>query len=118
MSDEEDLLAHIEFSSPRAGLVVSNHSAAICAGSRCCIHNPSEHHMREWSMAYRTDRALRCPTHLVHGLVLTERICPHGVGHPDPDSLSYLKEHDPEGWGAWGIHGCDLCCRSEQKEAA
>lgn len=33
-----------------------------------------------------------------------ERICPHGVGHPDPDD-----EHaDP-------IHGCDGCCNPYPK---
>lgn len=31
---------------------------------------------------------------------LMERICPHGVGHPDPDDIN------PD-----GVHGCDGCCR-------
>lgn len=46
---------------------------------------------------------------------LTERLCVHGIGHPDPDSVEFLasKEDDPADarWG-WGVHGCDGCCRS------
>lgn len=36
-----------------------------------------------------------------------ERLCPHGVGHPDPDSLRYFERHDIHGFG---VHGCDGCC--------
>jgi hypothetical protein len=36
----------------------------------------------------------------------TERICEHGVGHPDPDDVGY--------WAGRGYditrHGCDGCC--------
>ena len=35
-----------------------------------------------------------------------ERTCPHGVGHPDPDSP---WAHDSHEW----IHGCDGCCLDE-----
>jgi hypothetical protein len=78
------------------GQVVQNvHSEEVCAGQACCIHNPSNHHMRNWSMNFRADRGFM------------ERICPrefpgdtgHGVGHPDPDD----PFADP-------IHGCDGCC--------
>ena len=30
-----------------------------------------------------------------------ERVCPHGIGHPDPDR--------PHHGG--GVHGCDGCCK-------
>jgi hypothetical protein len=33
-----------------------------------------------------------------------ERICKHGVGHPDPDDLMILIGHDD------GVHGCCGCC--------
>jgi hypothetical protein len=33
-----------------------------------------------------------------------ERICPHGVGHPDPDHVFYTKRMTDT------IHGCDGCC--------
>lgn len=69
------------------------HHAVICAGQVCCIHNRSEHSMRAFPQHFRYDRNIM------------ERICPHGVGHPDPDD-----------WRVWigddqGVHGCDGCCR-------
>jgi hypothetical protein len=71
------------------------HARSACAGRACCIHSPSDHHMREWPMNYRGDRGQ------------TERMCPHGVGHPDPDDARW---HESQGrtW-AWN-HGCDGCC--------
>lgn len=104
---EDDLLAGVEFSSPRPGLILMNHAAEICEGEHCCLHNPSAHRMRDWPLEFRTDRPLLCPTHGDHALVLTERLCPvDGVGCPDPDSLAYLRVHDPDDLGAWGVHGC------------
>lgn len=52
---------------------------------------------RQWRQAGPWDIK---PSHM-------ERICPHGVGHPDPDSLAYL---DAVGVKGAGIHGCDGCC--------
>ena len=52
------------------------HNKKDCSGY-CAIHNPSKHHMRDWPTHWRDDRALM------------ERICPCGVGHPDPDDLEY-----------------------------
>ena len=109
MSD--DLLASVELSSPHPGVIAMNHAAEVCEAGPCCIHRPSDHHMVGWPMAFRTDRAMRCPTHGDHALVLTERVCEHGCGHPDPDSLTWLWLHDPEDCGAWGVHGCCRCCR-------
>ena len=61
----------------------------------CAVHRPSEHHMRSWPMLLRSS-------------TLLERLCPHGVGHPDPDSAAYLDWRD--GIDSWGLHGCDGCC--------
>jgi hypothetical protein len=36
-----------------------------------------------------------------------ERICPHGIGHPDPDDMAYWKSIGEE---SMGVHGCDGCC--------
>jgi len=70
------------------GQVIFNvHPQDNCAGRPCCVHNPSEHHMRAWPQNWRGDR------------LLMERICPHGVGHPDPDDIN------PD-----TTHGCDGCC--------
>lgn len=73
-------------------LLHNTHQPGTCMGEYCCIHNPSDHHMREWKMNWRGDRRLM------------ERICEHGVGHPDPDDISTDT-----------VHGCDGCCAPENK---
>lgn len=78
------------------GLNMIVHAKDQCSG-RCVIHNPSDHHMVDWPRLWRLDRGLM------------ERICPHGIGHPDPDHLWYLTEHNMAEGGE-GIHGCDGCC--------
>ncbi len=45
---------------------------------------------------------------LVRSSGLTERICGHGIGHPDPDSLSWLDRDRPG--HVLAVHGCDGCC--------
>ena len=64
--------------------------------AHCPWHNPSKHKMRDWPRLIRFDK---------RGLV--ERICEHGCGHPDPDSLDFMVKHF--GDQTWGIHGCDGC---------
>src|SRR5689334_9269689 len=75
------------------------HSPDLCRGRSCVIHGPSEHHMRSWPTNYRYDR------HIM------ERICPHGIGHPDPDDSEYRKTTHAM-WTQTGgdVHGCDGCC--------
>jgi hypothetical protein len=68
------------------------HSAGTCAGEFCTIHNRSDHSMRAFPQSWRGDRGIM------------ERICPHGIGHPDPDDYK-LTLNDYA-----GIHGCDGCC--------
>jgi hypothetical protein len=58
-----------------------------CLGGTCWIHKPSAHHMRDWDVVWREDRQM------------LERLCEHGVGHPDPDQP--LTD--------W-VHGCCGCC--------
>jgi predicted kinase len=55
--------------------------------------------MREWRQHFRTDRAL------------TERICPHGIGHPDPDDLHFKRLMAGTDEVPDAVHGCDGCCR-------
>lgn len=64
------------------------HDPADCAGRPCTLHNRTDHHMRHWRQHWRSDR------------LLMERICSHGVGHPDPDSFPGIDT----------VHGCDGCC--------
>lgn len=74
--------------------VVYTHSATGCLGQPCTIHNRTEHSMRAFPQHWRDDRGIM------------ERICPHGVGHPDPDDYRVrLSPYE-------GVHGCcqDRCC--------
>ena len=69
------------------GQVLRVHRKKDCVGPHCPIHNPSDHHMKDWPTHWRADRGIM------------ERVCEHGVGHPDPDDAF-----------ADGVHGCDGCC--------
>lgn len=64
----------------QGGEVVYAHGAAECVRP-CPIHWPTLHHMRTWPQHWRSDRGI------------IERICTHGVGHPDPDDKSPDKTH-------------------------
>lgn len=68
------------------------HPNAQCCGQVCSIHNRTPHLSRDFPQSWRPDRGIM------------ERICEHGVGHPDPDDYRiYTGEDD-------GRHGCDGCC--------
>ena len=42
---------------------------------------------------------------------ILERICPHGIGHPDPDTVTFLKvKFEERGKVYTDAHGCDGCC--------
>jgi hypothetical protein len=71
------------------------HKASACRQDKtkkvsrpCPIHGRTDHAMRAFPQHWRDDRGIM------------ERICPHGIGHPDPDDS-----------GDDGVHGCDGCCR-------
>lgn len=90
-------LVPFEFSNAHA-LV---HNPNVCRGTKCTLHNPSEHKMNGWPMVLRET-----------GLI--ERPCPHAIGHPDPDSARWLDNLYGEGSaGTWGVHGCDGCCHAD-----
>lgn len=89
------------------GQRVSVHEHDVCDSARtgsehgCCIHGPSDHHMKDWPTNWRQDRQMM------------ERLCPHGVGHPDPDDTAYKQRHYMGGRHPEHIdtaHGCDGCC--------
>lgn len=67
-------------------LLKNVHEEGDCHGP-CPIHRKSNHHMRSFPQHWRHDRQIM------------ERICPHGVGHPDPDDPTLDT-----------VHGCDGCC--------
>lgn len=78
-----------EYHTGTGQVLVAIHFIDKCKGAHCVIHNPSDHMMRSFPTHWRSDR------HIM------ERICPHGIGHPDPDDIT--KD---------GVHGCDGCCRT------
>lgn len=67
----------------------------------CVIHHRTGHHMAHWQLHWRGDRGI------------FERICPHGIGHPDPDQYPYWRATD-QMWQT--VHGCDGCCRKENDD--
>lgn len=104
-----------EMRSPAPGVVQVNHAPSLCEGQYCVIHNPSDHHMKTWPTTFRSDRARILSADLFYGgvaFVLTERICEHGVGHPDPDSIAYARKIGGNEFAEIeGVHGCDRCCQ-------
>lgn len=74
------------------------HKRENCAND-CPLHGPSRHHMIPWPLHWRDDRGI------------FERICPHGIGHPDPDTMAYIEK--TKGRSVYEdelVHGCDGCC--------
>ena len=68
------------------------HTRSVCKGQPCTIHRRTKHSMRSFPQNWRSDRRIM------------ERICPHGIGHPDPDEWAIRVGRDD------GVHGCDGCC--------
>ena len=83
------------------GQQVLVHNRAYCKGEYCCIHNPSDHLMKDWPTHWRQDRGMM------------ERMCECGVGHPDPDDIAFKKrmaeKYNRDSYDT-GIHGCCGCC--------
>lgn len=84
---------------------IKTHGRNSCQGRPCCIHDPSDHHMRTWPMIFDPKK-----------LYLANRVCEHGDVHPDPDSADYFL-HAPGinmNTVAWiMLHQCDGCCLSD-----
>lgn len=75
------------------------HDRRDCEGP-CPVHGPSDHHMVKWPLHWRDDRQI------------FERICEHGWGHPDPDTMQHIyAKRGPKEAELEGIHGCDGCCK-------
>lgn len=77
------------------------HKKGACVGDLrfkktrpCPLHRRTNHSMRSFPQQWRDDRGIM------------ERICPHGIGHPDPDQV-LRTPYD-------GVHGCDGCCAPSQ----
>lgn len=108
-------------------MTVKTHSPMQCDGEHCVVHNPSDHHMNTWPIVYRMDRAVQMPSTRIESanggaevmgpvFVLAERTCPHGIGHPDPDSIAFARRRGGDEFaGVESVHGCDGCCRDPHK---
>jgi hypothetical protein len=71
-------------------VIINVHLLNQCRNDYCTIHKPSEHRMINFPQRWRQDG------HFM------ERVCPHGIGHPDPDEVTFIE-----------VHGCDGCCLNE-----
>ncbi|MFN3602707.1 MAG: hypothetical protein ACK4UY_15095 [Dietzia sp.] len=80
------------------GVLTNIHSPSACAGQPwgCWVHEPRPHPLDQAPVRWREDKGT------------AERICDHGVGHPDPQDAAYW-------WNTHRrdvtLHGCDGCCR-------
>src|SRR6478735_1940651 len=95
---EVDGYAESRFGIQLGPMSLTTHNPDRCSGEYCVVHNPSEHKMREWPTNYRAD------------VGIMERICSHGVGHPDPDDVAHQIRMDPENGHYANVHGCCGCC--------
>ena len=84
------------WTNPSTGTTMQVHNAYVCDPTLpCVIHRPSDHDMSDWYLHWRSDRGI------------FERICSHGVGHPDPDQFDYWRATNQQ---HQAVHGCDGCC--------
>lgn len=105
MTNDYDLWGNIDAAERMFGIqvgktVLRTHPASACKDDpNCCIHKPSDHALSDAKLNWRGDRGLM------------ERICKHGIGHPDPDDLAHKKRTMSRYEDfAFEIHGCDGCC--------
>ena len=91
------LLNEVVFATPDGEGVLTNihPESDDCRKFHCAVHNPSDNVMSSFPYNWREDRGIM------------ERICPHGVGHPDLDSAAFLIR---TGYAYENVHGCDGCC--------
>lgn len=82
------------------------HRTSSCAGENCIVHTPSDcvANREDWAYVFRTDGRI-------------ERMCNHGIGHPDPDQARFLLTANADIYGEWiWIHACDGCCVEGEKD--
>ncbi|GAA4363023.1 hypothetical protein GCM10023146_01940 [Nocardioides caricicola] len=80
------------------GVMTSVHTSDQCAGRAygCWVHEVLSHALSDAPVVFRDDKGT------------AERICEHGIGHPDPQDAAYWwHEHGRD----ITPHGCDGCCR-------
>lgn len=108
MSDEPDYdLIGVSVAQESYGVqigqtVLQTHGPAACVNDpACCIHNPSDHPLKDATQNWRADRGLM------------ERVCRHGIGHPDVDDIAHKRRTLGDDYAdGQAVHGCDGCCRA------
>ena len=92
------------------GTVLSGvHGPESCYGQNCCIHNPSDHSLRDAPLAWLQ----------LDGVDIMGRRCAHGLWHPDPDAMNFLMGTFQRMLveAVSSVHrvqeNCDGCCRKE-----
>jgi hypothetical protein len=86
------------------GRILKTHGEDECSGTPCVLHSPSDHPLKNAPLNWRSERAMM------------ERICEHGIAHPDPDDRAHWERRlggDPasrEFIEARAQHTCDGCC--------
>lgn len=91
-------LRHDYYSMPGGG-ILATHPADRCQGQPCCVHNPSDHPLRQAPMEWMAEQRLMI------------RTCAHGLNHPDPDHLSWLRTTGAHSAAdVQTVHRCDGCC--------
>lgn len=81
-----------------AGQRVFVHRRNASCASGCVIHHPTDPH-QEWPTYWRADRQMM------------ERLCTHGVGHPDRDHIAFIRFRYGDAAAATeAVHGCCGCC--------
>jgi hypothetical protein len=87
------------------GTTMTTHGRARCALEHCCIHNPSDHPLRN------------APLSWLKSINLMLRICPCSQPHPDPDSMDWLRSRFMP-YDMW--HPCceQRCCLTDAERDA
>jgi len=99
--DEDETRVYVTGTGQR---LVNVHKEEDCIGRHCVIHNPSPHYMADYPTNWRADRGIM------------ERICEHGVGHPDPDDMEFIRlTRGEESAHVESVHGCDGCCTPKDR---
>ena len=91
--------------------IANIHLKSVCSGSRCPIHNRTNHQLR---YAKQTIQFINSSMG-GRNFAVTVRECMHGYPHVDPDeSDEYLRSHGTDRQRVEG--GCDGCCITETNE--
>lgn len=87
--------------------IVGVHTTLDCLRMpSCALHRRSDHHLRHFPQVHQL--IANSPESVVHSWWgPMQRMCPHGIGHPDPDN-SYHILHNID---------CDGCCRTDSEWA-